>query len=516
MNKLTTYIGFALLALALFVAGGSTASAQTPAGTRIDNVAHGRYNYLNGRHDSLSSNVVSVVVVASTKLSLIKFATPSSALPQDTVTFTIVVGDTGRAAVPGVVLADTVPSAFTVVRSNHGTITGSAVQWSVGMVNVGAFDTLRIVTVLTQEVPVGTILYNNVFSSDSSGVRLVATGPVTVLSAPHLLLTKSVSKDTVVYGDTVQYVIRFKNTGNVTLTHFAVADTLPAFFNGISVSANAALAGGIVTSAKDSLVIGAADSITVKGVIMPGALGGSMVHNVVHATSDQASGVAAASSVVRVISSLAVFKAVSIDSANAGDSLIYTIRIANTGTIPLTNVFVRDTLSIELGSLAVSPGLQLAGGIATLSLDTLNIGASDTVTVGGIILPTAVGNTHIMNTAFAGSQQSPTVHSQVSTYIFPKAVLTLNKTVSTPTAFSGDTITYTLRVRNVGNLPLTGVSMVDTLPANFGEFAVSPNAQMLNGIISLQADTLLPGATDTVTITGTVQGKSFRWHGDYQ
>jgi len=85
-------------------------------------------------------------------------------------------------------------------------------------------------------------------------------------------------------------------------------------------------------------------------------------------------------------------------------------------------------------------------------------------------------------------------------------ILLLAKSVDRSTAAVGDTVTFTVSYRNSGNGPLTGVAVVDTLPAGLEATAASEG-----GTISTDGATvtwaladIAAGAEGTLTVNVTV------------
>ncbi|MET4578755.1 DUF11 domain-containing protein [Ottowia thiooxydans] len=89
--------------------------------------------------------------------------------------------------------------------------------------------------------------------------------------------------------------------------------------------------------------------------------------------------------------------------------------------------------------------------------------------------------------------------------------LQIGKTVDQATARSGDTLTYTVTVRNTGPLPAIGIQVSDTLPEHTGFVSATGNgvhdAAATGGNITWTMD-LAPGATASFTVVATVQGSA--------
>ena len=88
------------------------------------------------------------------------------------------------------------------------------------------------------------------------------------------------------------------------------------------------------------------------------------------------------------------------------------------------------------------------------------------------------------------------------------ADLSLQKTVNSPITKIGETITYTLTVKNDGPSPATGVEVTDLLPSTLTYVShVEPGTSTYNqstGIWDLSSMTIASGATVSLTISATV------------
>lgn len=182
---------------------------------------------------------------------------------------------------------------------------------------------------------------------------------------------------------------------------------------------------------------------------------------------------------------LSILKTFDKPTVPAGEVLTYTLVVTNSGPNPATNVSLRDVLP-SLVTSAAAPGIvsvaTTAGtctpsgpsnvNTATLlcSLGTLNSGTSATVTVA--IRPTVAQTAQRPNTATAYSPEvvdpalgnnTTTVQSEVTA----RVDLVASKTVSpTPTAISGEPVTYVVRAKNNGPSSAENVWLKDELPAN--------------------------------------------------
>lgn len=144
--------------------------------------------------------------------------------------------------------------------------------------------------------------------------------------------------------------------------------------------------------------------------------------------------------------------------ANPGDVINYTLNARNTGNIILTNVSISDPL---LGTLSCTPAQPA----------TLDPGAAMACTGSYTIDQDDINAGRVTNTATTDSDQTAPVQQEAQVNIPVQPVLELEKagildmTVVGPDTVTneGDVIAYTLTATNSGNVPLTNVTISDTL-----------------------------------------------------
>lgn len=157
---------------------------------------------------------------------------------------------------------------------------------------------------------------------------------------------------------------------------------------------------------------------------------------------------------------------------DAGDIIIYTFTVTNTGTVPLTNVNMDPgSLSLPLG-LVCTPISLAVGETQTLVCtgNTYTITAAD-VTAGTVTLSgTATG-------------ESPTgqIVSDDDTVVSPALGLggiAITKTVDRGRVNPGEVVTYTITVTNTSDTVTTVTNIVDILPRGF---IYQPGTGVLDG-----------------------------------
>ncbi|MFD7642608.1 hypothetical protein ACFV4P_18325 [Kitasatospora sp. NPDC059795] len=173
-----------------------------------------------------------------------------------------------------------------------------------------------------------------------------------------------------------------------------------------------------------------------------------------------------------------------------GQSLDYSYVVTNTGAVTLTDVTVTDT---SFSGAGTPPAISCPS-------TTLDPGASMTCTATYTVTQADIDAGTIANTAVATGQPptgAPVTSSPDSATVTltRSPALTLAKSASpTTVTAAGETVTYTFRITNTGNVTLTAPSVADT------EFTGTGTAPS----VSCPTGPLAPGATVVCTATYTV------------
>jgi uncharacterized repeat protein (TIGR01451 family) len=417
---------------------------------------------------------------------------------------------------------------YTLVQAdiNRGKITNSAVATGT--------DSSNTSLTTTSDDP------NNTANVDTDGDGLPDDETVTkLIGQPQLSLTKvgtytdTDGSGTVSVGDKVSYSFAIANTGKVTMSDVSINDPLLGGLvcDGTTVAALGSMApGDSATCAKDYAIKQA--DIDAGGVTNSAtAAGTDPIGDTITTTSDDPLNAAntdtdgdglpddKTKTTLVGTPSMSMTKAgryVDTDSSgtvNLGDTIEYTFLIANTGTVTLTDLEIRDDLLGGLvcdktthSSLAtLAPGAS-TGCIASLTLtqellDAGSVSNSATATgstaTGGQVSDTSddPNNNTDTDTDGNGDPDDSTVTTLATT-----PAMTLTKLADWADANNngllndGESVTYTFVVANVGEQTLHDLRVTDA---------------MLGGVICDAAtepalSSLIPGATAQCTVTYTV------------
>ncbi|MEU8541486.1 hypothetical protein AB0C52_16105 [Streptomyces sp. NPDC048717] len=417
-------------------------------------------------------------------LALTKSVSPATAHEGDQVTYTYVATNTGETALSNLVVADT---AFS------GTGTPPSVDCPGTTLNPGASMTCTATyTVTAADVAAGQVTNTATATAQNPSGAAVESEPATALlvtPASSLGLTKSVSPSTATTDDQVTYSYEVTNTGETTLTGVSVADTA---FSGTGTPPT-------VTCPATTLDAGASMTCTATYTVTDADAQAGQVTNTAVATARNPSGTAVESEPANAtltthlppVSSLALEKSVSPDTATTGDHVTYTYTVTNTGETTLTGVSVADTAFSGTG---IPPSISCPTG-------PLAPGASVACTAVYVVTAADAQAGQVTNTAAATAQSpagaevtSEPATATLTTHLPPVSSLALTKTVAPATATVGDQVTYTYVVTNTGETNLTNLLVRDV---EFTGTGTPPN-------VICPATSLAPGASVTCEATYVV------------
>ncbi|MGL6108092.1 beta strand repeat-containing protein, partial [Romboutsia sp.] len=451
----------------------------------------------------------------------------------DTITYTIPIINTGTLPYSNVVLIDTIPTNTTFI-ANSLTINGVSnpgnpappTGINLGTIAFGGITTVTFKVLTTSTIPSPNVVKNNasstfVYNGLPVGINS-NTVSTTILNA--ILSSSKIAKTYANIGDIITYTIPMKNTGNTTAINIKFIDTIP---NGTTFVANSLRQDTTVLTGLSPTPPGATLPNAIKGgntstvtfqvrvTALPSpnpipnyasmtfsyTINNSTIPNVVGSGSSSTN---LANTFINRADLTNTTKIVDKDFATLNDVITYTITIPNTGTTSANAVIFKDTIPtgttfvansftvngvVKTGVSPAPPGINIgtipAGGIFTVTFK---------VTVNTIPSPNRVLNSS--NTTF-NYQVDPSVVTTtagsansniVTTTITRTALILPTKAVDLPGAFIGDTITYTIVLKNTGTTTASNIFFTDTTPN--GTIFV-PNSVKVNGT-TISGGTLSP------------------------
>jgi uncharacterized repeat protein (TIGR01451 family) len=221
----------------------------------------------------------------------------------------------------------------------------------------------------------------------------------------------------------------------------------------------------------------------------------------------------AALSITKAASAPTLASGTSATLTDAGDKITYSYVVTNTGNVALTVAKPVDTGpkfngvagTGTLSAYTPASAAIAAGGNQAFTA-TYTLSAADVMNGAGI----TNGVTNTANaTATAPTGTVTSSNATASTSILTVAGLTVTKTARAPTTAlgtntsatdTGDTITFTYVVKNVGSVVLTAVSLTDAGP----KFNAIAGTNALSAFSPVSVASLAVGASQTFTATYTI------------
>lgn len=213
---------------------------------------------------------------------------------------------------------------------------------------------------------------------------------------------------------------------------------------------------------------------------------------------------------------ITVSKGSTATGAVAGDSILYTVTVANAGTASAASVVLSDSLPAGLtfipGSVTVAgvsrPTLDITAGVP---LGSVNLSSSIVVTYRALIgqdasilqLVNSANAAFTFQSVAGGPTITGVIPSNSSTLPVYSPNLSIVKSGSTTNATVGDTVTYTLQVNNGGNVA-ANVTLTDNIPSGSsyvaGSFRLNGNVIAgANPATGVNLGSLAAGSANTVT-----------------
>ncbi len=522
----------------LTVSGTITIASGTIVNTAV---IRGSNTQTDERPENNTSTVITIVSptgpnpAESTDLQVVKTVDKTRATVGQTLTYTITATNNGPNAATGVFVLDVLPrlqATFPAPTVSAGTSFNTSTNiWSIGALGAGQSVTFTVTGTITTA---GTIVNTAVIrgneadlqpQNNTSTVITIVDGNPGTGALADLQVVKTVDKTRARIGDALVYIITARNNGPAGATGVVVRDVLPT--SQLNVNGQPSVTKGNYNAATGVWNIGtlAANEVVTMTVISTIAANGSIVNTATISgnEADQQPG-NNTSTVVTVVSptpggvltDLQVVKTVDKPTASIGQTLTYTIVARNAGPSNATGVTVTDRLPQEfLNTITASGGnYTITSGTLTWTIGNLAAGQTATLTVTGTITK----NGTVVNTAvITGNETDERPENNTSTVITvvtpggqnPEDATDLQvvKTVDKTRATVGQSLTYTVTVRNNGPNNATGVLVVDMLPMRQANFPAQPTTtsgsyNMATGIWTI--GNLGANQTATLTVTGTI------------
>ncbi len=332
---------------------------------------------------------------------------------------------------------------------------------------------------------------------------------------PIITLSKSADVTTAIPGDTITYTLTYGNTGPGDATNLVITDTIPANTTLVpgSISGGGTESGGIITWNLGPLLAGQINrTVTFAVTVDAGVLAGVVIDNDATANFDDSGGASQTPVTSNTLNvTVEQVGGVSVESdqfqsvnSSTGTQVSYTFTVTNTGNgndefdLSLQKsgpaFFLPSDLLDATGTLLMAQDTDGDGtwDFVDPTFDFDADGLPDTGTLAAaatldVILRLSVppgtnpGDQDITSLVAAShfdpvSDQATATTTAISPFVAP--VILFTKSDTPDPALSNSAVTYTLSYINMGNQQVTGLVIVDSIPAGVTFVAGSAFAEV--------------------------------------
>ncbi|NQT62733.1 MAG: DUF11 domain-containing protein [Candidatus Marinimicrobia bacterium] len=455
----------------------------------------------------LASESADVNIGAHSDLLITKMVAEDVSAIGDTVHYSINVYNTGNIPSTETVINDVLPEHVSFVSASHsGVIVDSTVSWNVGEMMSGDSVNVSLDVIVDATMPANADLTNHASVENAEGVSKEAS--VHSFANPWIqTISKWAADQEYAFGDTVEFTITIDNTSPDPVHAISVHDTLPEPLEFVSASNGGSFENGAVDWTLGTLNAG--NVITLNVVTTVGSLLEARPEITNRAWISTAN---AGTSWGDHVVSLAAFPELVLEkrssaTVQAGDSLVYTFIMRNTGNSMAHDVALIDTLPahVSFGSTSGDFTYDEASHSILWNVNEIASSATDSLVMVTYVDYPVVDGTTLENTAHLSCVEGSVSQSTSITEILSAPGLFLDMS-GTSTVVAGDTLQLRLDYRNLGTETATGVVLTDTLGTDLEylnasrEHTYDPET----GIITWNLDDLTPGDNGVIDITAKV------------
>ncbi|MEC2438829.1 cell surface protein, partial [Bacillus cereus] len=499
-----------------------------PASNVVSNGSSASYQYTVNPSQSpvtknISSNLVSTQI-NNANVTLTKSTNKQFATIGETISYTILITNSGNAAANSVQLTDPLPNG-TILTPGTVTLNGvlqnvdSLVALPIGTIPGGATFTLSFqVTVIniTTQNPI----INNAFASYLYTVnpnlpptsKTANSNSVTsTIRLANLHANKSVDKTFAEVGDVLTYTFALTNDGNVAANNVLLSDSIA---NGTAFVPNSVIVNGVtqpgvtptsinIGSINANTTITASFQVVITSIPNPNPISNSasISYNfIVDPNASPVSKNTTSTTTFTQVNDANVISAKTVDRAFAtvGDILTYTATLTNAGSVsadsptfvdtnPDGTTFIPNTFLIN-GVLQNNADPNIGVPLPSIAANgSLTVSYQVTVTSLPIQNPT-INSSSTQYSFILNPGDPPTVETSVSNTVSTQinlANVVIVKEVDLTIADVGQPITYTISLANLGNTIANNVIFTDIIPNGT---TIVPNSIFIGGALQLGAD----------------------------
>lgn len=388
-----------------------------------------------------NSATVNTLVAGTADLSVTNTPSPVPVQPNNTITYSQVVTNSGPSTATSVSLTETLPP-----NTTAQTLTGPGGTWTC---NVGTLTcsnpsfapgsaTITFTVLVSAAAPEGPVnqtatVTSSVTDPNPANNSATAADVVAFAADADLVVTNSASPTSVAAGSNVTYTQTVTNKGPSAATTVSFTQVTPPNTNFQSITAPGWTCGtkpavggtGTITCTIGSLAVNGTETFTLVLQVNSGTPSGTNITDTATATASNivanlTNNTASATVVVANANSadMAIVKTATPNPVTEGTPLVYSLAVTNNGPASATNVIVTDTLPSTvtyLSSTSTLGSCSEAGGSVVCLLGTMAAtGATSSATITILVIPGQPGL--IQNVArVTADQTDPNLANNTST-----------------------------------------------------------------------------------------------------
>uniref|UniRef100_UPI000716A6E2 T9SS type B sorting domain-containing protein n=1 Tax=Algoriphagus resistens TaxID=1750590 RepID=UPI000716A6E2 len=319
-----------------------------------------------------------------------------------------------------------------------------------------------------------------------------------------LQISKAAASPTVFPGGEITYTISITNTASVVMNDIVVSDVLASQLTFVSASDGGSFDNGTVTWSIPSIPANTSMDLVLTVSVPQDITAGTMISNVAVVTSpdDPDTPKESDPEVVEVVDPLSftIEKVPNMSEAKIGDVITYTIKVSNVSSLVKEEIQVTDTLPVGLMYVESDQGGLFANGVVSWIIPSLAPGqnieltllaqVTDEVEVGDIIY-----NTAVVDLPDDGEDPTESDPGDGVEVIESETELSVVKTQDVSEVKTGELITYTIAISNLGEYDARNMVVSDTIPDGTMLVEASDGGQEAEGIVTWMIDGIPAGET---------------------
>lgn len=420
---------------------------------------------------------------------------PGIAEPGEILTYRITVANGGSIDAFNIAISDALdPNTSFIDASHGGTHAAGLVSWAGLTIPAEGAVSLQVRVQVADPLPPSTLQVANLAWESGStpppcppagGQCVVTPTPAAVAVVKALVAEDGSIPGLAEPGEQLTYRISLVNSGGSAALDYTLVDVLDANTEFVSASHGGLHSGGVVTWS--GLTVPANGSLQVEVAVQvrdPLPVGTTQVANLAYrdGTTPPPCPPAGDQCVLTPTpGTVSLVKTVSDANGNGlaepGEQLTYQIVLTNNDDQPAINIDLVDVIDGHTLFVSADNGGTYAGGAVSWSGLTVAANSQLVLTVVvQVVDPIPAGVTHILNRVHDAGGPPPDCESQPDAdgcALIPVGagpLLAVTKVVEPGEAHPGDSVIYTITVRNVGSVPLDDVVISDPLPEGVVSF----------------------------------------------